>query len=135
MAPLPKAPGQRIERGAKGGVWRTLPPAKPFTRPAANRKWLGSTKSWWNALWDSPMATTYMEADLPALLRLAEMVDARARGDLGATETVAMTALEDRFGLNPKSRRALQWEIAQAESLRTPAQNERVPHLKVVANG
>ena len=135
MAPLPKAPGQRIERGAKGGAWRTLPPAKPFKRPNAKPAWLDSTKSWWNALWDSPMATTYMEADLPALLRLAEMVDARARGDLGATETVAMTALEDRFGLNPKSRRALQWEIAQAErSVRTEV-SERVPHLKVVAGG
>jgi hypothetical protein len=119
MAPLPKPPGQRIERGAKGGSWRTLPPAANFKRPPALPKrtptWLKRTRGWWTALWRSPMASTYLEADLPALFRLAEMVEARARGELGATETVAMTALEDRFGLNPKARRALQWEIAQAE--------------------
>jgi phage terminase small subunit len=61
------------------------------------------------------------------------MVDARSRGELGTTETVAMTALEDRFGLNPKARRALQWEIAQAE--KTRPKDERVPHLKVVKDG
>jgi len=77
------------------------------------------------------MASTYLEADLPALVRLAEMVDARARGTLGATETVAMTALEDRFGLSPKARRALQWEISQA-SAGGPEQTADAPRLRVV---
>jgi hypothetical protein len=61
------------------------------------------------------MASVWIEADVPALVRLAEMIEDRARGQLGATETLAMTALEDRFGLNPKARRALQWEVAHAE--------------------
>lgn len=116
MAQLPKPPGQRIERGAKTGKWSTLPAAREWQRPPASpdRDWLVSTRSWWEALWASPMATTYQEADVSALVRLAEMVDERSRGQLGATETAAMTVLEDRFGLNPKSRRALQWEIEQA---------------------
>jgi hypothetical protein len=80
------------------------------------------------------MATTYLEADLPALFRLAEMVELRARGELGATETVAMTALEDRFGLNPKARRALQWEIAQAEQGERQGRGN-VPKLRVVGDG
>lgn len=79
------------------------------------------------------MASTYLEADVPALIRLAEMVEMRARGELGATETVAMTALEDRFGLNPKARRALQWEIAQAEQAAKPERG-RVPRLRVVGD-
>ncbi len=135
MAPTPKSPGQRVRRNIAQGSWRTLPPAEPFKRPPPlperRPAWLKSTRSWWRTLWGSPMATTYLEADLPALTRLAEMVDDRARGKLGATETVAMTALEDRFGLSPKARRALQWEIAQAEH-DEPVRPSNVPKLKVV---
>jgi hypothetical protein len=80
------------------------------------------------------MAATYLEADLPSLFRLAEMVDRRARGTLGATETVAMTALEDRFGLSPKARRALQWEISQAEQ-GEPELPADVPRLRVAGDG
>ena len=133
MAPLPKPPGQRIEQGSQAS-WKQLPPAAPFKAPSLpSRKpaWLKSTRAWWKVLWSSPMATTYLEADLPALIRLAEMVDARARGELGATETVAMTALEDRFGLSPKARRALQWEITQATKTTTP-KPASVPKLRVV---
>lgn len=133
MARLPKPPGQRVERGAKGGGWRTLPPAKPFKRPPAKRGWLASTKAWWNDVWDSPMASTYLAADMAALVRLAGMVDARSRGELGATETASMVALEDRFGLNPKSRRALQWEIGQHQA--EPAGPTNVPKLRVVDDG
>lgn len=135
MAQLPKPPGARVRRSSSQGHWRTLPPARDFKRPPAlprrNPAWLVSTRSWWRTLWRSPMATTYLEADLPSLTRLAEMVDDRARGTLGATETVAMTALEDRFGLSPKARRALQWEIAQAEHSE-PSRPANVPKLRMV---
>jgi len=79
------------------------------------------------------MACTYLAADMAALVRLGGMVDAHARGELGATETASMVALEDRFGLNPKSRRALQWEIAQAEP--TTSRPVSVPKLRVVDDG
>jgi hypothetical protein len=134
MTPLPKPPGQRVRRNAQQSSWRTLPPADPFKPPALPRRkptWLKSTREWWRILWRSPMAVTYLEADLPALVRLAEMVEDRARGELGATETVAMTALEDRFGLSPKARRALQWEIAQVEQA-TAAPTGEPPRLKVI---
>lgn len=135
MAPLPKPPGQRRRERPTQGRWRTLPAAQPFKRPPTlpPRKpaWLKSTRSWWRTVWASPMASAWIEADVPALLRLAEMVDARARGELGATETVAMTAIEDRFGLSPKARRALQWELAQAEQAE-PKRRGNVPKLRVV---
>jgi hypothetical protein len=131
MGAVPKPPAQRVRRNAGHAGWRTLPAAEPFTPPAAGRGWLESTKAWWATLWASPMATTYQAADVPVLVRLGEMVDARARGTLGATETVAMTALEDRFGLSPKARRALQWEISQAEQP-TPLRPVNVPKLTMV---
>jgi hypothetical protein len=77
------------------------------------------------------MASVWLEADVPALVRLAEMIDDRARGTLGATETVAMTALEDWFGLSPKARRALQWEVARTEQ-QGPVAPVEVPRLRVV---
>jgi len=138
MAPLPKPPGQRRRERLTQGRWRTLPAARPFKRPPPlpRRKlaWLKSTRSWWATIWASPMASVWIEADVPALVRLAEMIDDRARGQLGATETVAMTALEDRFGLSPKARRALQWEIAQAEHTE-PSRPVNVPKLRVVDGG
>lgn len=126
----PKPRGQAVNRSADRPHWTQLPPAKPFKRPSAKSGWSPATKSWWNALWASPMATTYLEADLPALLRLAEMVDARDRGELSPSETVAMTAIEDRFGLSPKARRALAWEVAQAERARPAASSSNVPKLR-----
>ena len=136
MPPLPKPPGERVRRSGQQASWRTLPPAKPFKRPALPKRspgWLASTRKWWSALWDSPMAVTYLEADLPALFRLAGMVESKARDELGATETIAMTALEDRFGLNPKSRRQLQWEISQAEQAAKP-KRQNTPRLRVVSD-
>ena len=138
MAPLPKPPEARVRRNAGQPGWRTLPPAEPFRRPPLLPRrqptWLKSTREWWAVLWRSPMASTYLEADVPALVRLAEMVDARSRGKLSSSETVAMTALEDRFGLSPKARRALQWEITQAEQAGATAKAVKVPKLRVVTD-
>lgn len=61
------------------------------------------------------MASAYLEADLGALYRLAELVERQARGDLPATALVALLALEDRFGLSPKSRQLLQWQVLAGE--------------------
>lgn len=138
MAPLPKPPGHRRRERPTQGRWKSLPPAEPFKRPPALPKrkpaWLKSTRDWWRVIWSSPMASVYLAADVPALLRLAEMVEERARGTLGATESVAMTALEDRFGLSPKARRALQWEVAQADPVEAKRPSS-VPKLKVVGGG
>ena len=54
-----------------------------------------------------------------------------ARGELSGTGLMAMTALEDRFGLSPKSRRALQWEIGQAER-DAPSRPVEAPKLYAV---
>jgi hypothetical protein len=65
-----------------------LPAAEPFDRPSLPEHkptWLKSTRTWWKVLWRSPMATTCLEADLPGLTRLPEMVELRARGEPGAT--------------------------------------------------
>jgi Ser/Thr protein kinase RdoA (MazF antagonist) len=57
------------------------------------------------------MAAMYLDADVPALTRLAVLVDRAASGELGERVLGEMRLLEDRFGLNPVSRRRLQWEV------------------------
>lgn len=69
-----------------------------------------------------------MEADVPALLRLAMLVDDQAHGvevvdpeggvvvvPVPVTVLGEIRQLEDRFGLSPLARRRLQWEIARVE--------------------
>jgi hypothetical protein len=67
------------------------------------------------------MATAWLDADVDGLVRLAVLKDDFARGEAPATALPAMQQLEDRFGLSPKARRALQWEITQAEAEDAPA--------------
>jgi hypothetical protein len=61
------------------------------------------------------MATAWQDADIDSLIRLARLRDDFARGELPVSALGAMQQLEDRFGLSPKSRRALQWEVARGE--------------------
>jgi hypothetical protein len=57
------------------------------------------------------MAAMYLDADIPALSRLAVLVDRAASGELGERVLGELRLLEDRFGLNPVSRRRLGWEV------------------------
>ena len=113
--PAPKPPGQRRRRNLDAPRWRTLPaagrttagPALPRKRPA----WTAATRAWWKRLWRSPMATVYVEADWGALFRLAYLFDDFSRGELSSAGLAEMRRLEDLFGLSPKSRQMLQWQI------------------------
>ena len=61
------------------------------------------------------MATMWEDADVDGLVRLAQLRDEFHRGDLPTGALGAVQALEDRYGLNPRSRRMLQWEITRGE--------------------
>jgi hypothetical protein len=60
------------------------------------------------------MAAVWLEADVPALVRLAQLVDQVGSGESSAVVLSEIRQLEDRFGLNPLARRRLQWELDQA---------------------
>jgi hypothetical protein len=66
------------------------------------------------------MATIWEPADVDGLVRLAQLRDAQHCGDLPVSALGAMQNLEDRFGLNPKARRMLQWEIRRGEVVDHP---------------
>lgn len=74
-----------------------------------------STLGWWQQIWVSPMATVWEDADVDGLVRLAQLRDAQHRGELPVSGLGPLQTLEDRYGLNPKARRMLQWEISRGE--------------------
>ena len=113
MPPQPKPPGARVRRNRDQPQWRRLEgrvagvPPLPARKPA----WLAVTRSWWKAIWASPMATAWLPADVPTLVRLARIVELDNRGEASAALLAEARQLEDRFGLSPMARRRLQWEV------------------------
>lgn len=109
MPPAPKPPGQRVRRNKDQQSWKALPSAKPFKRPpTCPPKWSAATKKWWKLIWESPMAAVWLESDVPALIRLGNLLEIPKQSALIVGE---IRQIEDRFGLSPKSRRMLQWYI------------------------
>jgi hypothetical protein len=121
VPPTPKPPGQRRRRNAGQSQWKELhesgrqgdPPKLPVG------EWLDSTREWWRTIWCSPMATIWVDADVEPLTRLAVLKDEFDRGE--RNQLTAIQNLEDRYGLSPKARRQLQWEIAKGEVVDLPA--------------
>jgi hypothetical protein len=114
--PPPKPASQRRRRNKAQAVVKL--PSEPSKRtvPALpdSGKLLKSTREWWRTVWSSPMAAVWLEADMPALARLAKLVDEAARGEVAGQVLVEVRQLEDRFGLSPLARRRLQWGVDQA---------------------
>lgn len=154
--PAPKPAGQRRRRN-KAPVAATLTSSSKRGRAPnlpGSAKMLASTRDWWKTVWASPMAAHWIEADRPAVVRLAHLQDLVARelrgwtdrddvGHLveddqvpelvrvklgGAMVSVTLLAemrqIEDRLGLTPMARKRLQWEL-EDETAAAPA--ARVP--------
>lgn len=156
MAPNPKPPGQRRRRNAGQSQWTPLPAGGRKGRapnPRTDRKLGRIAQQYWKTLWSSPMATTFVDADIQALTRLAVLVDDRARAESadGLLEIVEseyggevkvivgqfsgdaeIRQLEDRYGVSPLARRRLQWEIAQGEVKEMPSRGSAGRRLRAV---
>ena len=84
-------------------------PEKPKLPTGITQK---ETRTWWQSIWASPMASEWLPSDVQPLLRLAKLVDEFWRSPnpkLG--ELVAK--LEARFGLTPYDRHRMQWKVEQ----------------------
>lgn len=108
-----KPPGARVRRNVDQPQWRGLPSeGRTGPAPKCPPAWSKETKEWWKVIWRSPMATVWLESDIPALIRLGNLLELPKQTALIVGE---IRQIEDRFGLSPKSRRMLQWMIAPAE--------------------
>lgn len=129
-----KPPGHRRRKNTGQAQWQQLPrEGRKGKAPALPKgKWSTSTREWWKTIWSSPMATVWQDADIDPLVRLARLREIEASGEeVTAALLAQMTAIEDRFGLSPKARRVLQWEITRAETEADPTPAAR-RHLRAV---
>lgn len=129
MAPTRKANGEARRRNADQKNWTQMEHAPSAQKPKLPTKkpvWRKATKDWWDQVWDSPMAALYLEADVDSLIRLAYLKDDWARGYLPITALAHIMRLEDAFGLSPKGRRALQWEVGKRKAEQSKSQGNVV---------
>src|SRR5229473_267202 len=120
MPPAPKPPALRQRRN-RSSTSATLPRADvaaknvvpPLPKRAATERWHPMVKAWWTAIWTSPMAAEYLEADKDDLYVLAELrQDFYKVRTPGERQRLAAEIRQQsvRFGLSPIDRRRLQWE-------------------------
>jgi hypothetical protein len=121
MPPVPKDPRlrqrrNRVTSAAKLQDARPIEtaPALPGRRPD-RKKWHPWTVRWWRLVWESPMASEYLESDVPGLVALAILRDNFVR-DPKPKLAAEVRQQEMRFGLSPIDRRRLQWEVERVES-------------------
>jgi hypothetical protein len=106
---------------------------KTPTLPGSSR-YSKSTRDWWSTVWRSPMAAVWLEADAPALVRLAGLNELLEQGEATAMVLAEIRQLEDRFGLSPMARRRLQWEVEQAGVEPKPAAAQEGRWLRAVSD-
>ena len=111
--PIPKRPDERrrMSRASTATTLRTPDEVEIYVPPLPEGiDWAPRTIAWWHAVWRSPMAAEWLDADLTGLLVLAQLLNEfwDAPGPTLAQEVRLHLA---EFGLTPIARRRLQWEI------------------------
>lgn len=136
-------PAARRQGHSTPALGQLVPITAGIAVPVSPTNWLVQTSDDWQQLWTSVLAQAYLPAtDLPALRRLFSLRDERERavrayrrkrtteGSTGqtvvnpvaatiSTMDTQITALEDRFGLNPSAR--LKLGIVFADSAKATA--------------
>lgn len=94
-------------------------------------EWHPQVREWWDAVWQSPMAPEYLDADMKGgLYLLADLYQVRWTADspkilLEAAKEIRQQ--EVRFGLTPIDRRRLQWEVTRGEQAEQRRPSKRPP--------
>lgn len=140
--PPPKPASQRQRQSEPGKGPRRLPAGGRSgtgipTLPGA-AKLSKATREWWKRVWQSPMSSVYLDADLTGLIRLARLLDRDEKGEATATMLAEIRQLEDRFGLSPLARRRLEWEVSQSkgtEAAPAAVSGKGDPRLRSIQGG
>lgn len=112
--------------------------AAGFSVPALHPRtddgeWHPHVLDWWRAVWRSPMAPEFLDADMKGgLYLLADLYQVRWTASspnelINAAKEIRLQ--EVRFGLTPIDRRRLQWEVARGEQAeqRRPRRDDDKP--------
>lgn len=119
VTPKPAAKRQRRNRTTTA----TVVEAGPALRPDLPADYHDLTKTWWSTIWSSPISAEWVDADVPGLVALAQLLEdfwrAPREGRPKAHAEFRMAVRE--FGLTPMSRRSLQWEVKRVEGSKPAA--------------
>ena len=115
----PKLSHQRRNRNPlRAGEWVLLPeggrkgPAPSCAGYGLNR----ASQTWWRSIWRSPMATQWVDGDVPALLELAVLRERLLDGKISVASEVRLRSNE--FGLSPAGRQSRRWMITEKDQER-----------------
>lgn len=122
--PKPAALRQRRNKAATKATLASAEDAALFEVPdlfvrTDGDPWHPMVLEWWEAVWRSPMAPEFLDADMRGgLYLLADLHQLRwtATSKTALIESAKEIRLQEvRFGLSPIDRRRLQWEVARGE--------------------
>ena len=132
MSPVPPKPAtQRRNRNRKlAGEWVVLDEvySGPIPQLPETLEWSDETQSWWTRIWNSLMATQWLEADAEALSLLALVRQRFLEGDMRLAQEVRLGS--DAFGLTPKGRQRLRWSVTEKDAERAGLVGNEVANLR-----
>ncbi|HSZ70230.1 MAG TPA: hypothetical protein VK756_07700 [Solirubrobacteraceae bacterium] len=135
-APKPAAARQRTNRKSTAAKLEADPTAEVPALPdlpdedGNSHTWHPQTLAEWDAIWRSPMASQWPESDYFGLAKLIVVVDDFWwAGSASARREAAVEIRLQRsdFGLAPRPRAGLHWEIARAEEADARAAKRKPP--------
>ena len=130
--PAPKPTSLRQRRNKKSGAATLSAPQTekvkiPTLQNPDKRKFHRLTRAWWKRVWNSPMASEYLESDVDGLARLALLVDEYYKSP--CKDIMSEIRLQEaRFGLSPVDRSRLQWEVLKGEEAERKRKPPKMEH-------
>ena len=109
-------PEQKKRKGP--GRPRKVRPACEVCGGTGVLPWHHLTRATWATWWASPMASAWIEADLPGLQRAIQLVEDFHRAETARERRELQSEIrqqELRFGLSPIDRRRLEWSLDKPE--------------------
>lgn len=117
----PKPEGMRAGHGSIKSTKAILPadanltvPPPPLPAHPLGEAWHPLALKTWLDIWQSPMASQFVDADIPGIFRIIVLTQAFMK-----TPTTNISAeirqLSFSYGLSPMDRRRLQWTIVKAD--------------------
>ncbi|AXH49727.1 minor tail protein [Gordonia phage Pleakley] len=93
------------------------------------RDWPEPVVRWWNDIWSSPMSNEFVDSDIHGLylacFYMAQVLNPFLKMSDRISASKAYETAVRNFGLNPMSRRTLQWEIERSEEARDRGKKRR----------
>lgn len=137
--PMPKPAALRQRRNKTSTAATLVATSAPRSRAprlperkdgeGAPLPWQAMTRAWWRAVWRSPMASEFLDADVHALFRLAVLVDQFWTEP--SRELAAEIRLQQQcFGLTPIDRRRLQWTVDRGEAASVRTEQRRIRRVQ-----